>query len=257
MPYIINKYHYTISVIDTLIMPPIIIYIGAFAAAILTLMTGFGVGTVLTPIFTFFFEVQIAILMVAVIHFSNNLFKLYLFRKHIDKAIIMKFGVLSIIGAFVGAFLQVYMQSHALKVFLGIALIILAGREFIPTKKEFQLPKSIDAIGGFASGLLGGLVGNQGAVRSAYLLNYNISKDAFIASGTLIACFVDATRIPLYLYNYGDKLSSEWLFIGSVVATAYIGTLIGKRVVAYLPLKAFKKIVAGVIILMGIVLIVS
>lgn len=238
-------------------MSPMIIYIGAFAAAILTLTTGFGVGTVLTPIFTFFFEVQIAILMVAVIHFSNNLFKLYLFRKHIDKAIIMKFGILSIIGAFVGAFLQVYMQSHALKVFLGIALIILAGREFIPTKKEFQLPKSIDAIGGLASGLLGGLVGNQGAVRSAYLLNYNISKDAFIASGTLIACFVDATRIPLYIYNYGDKLSSHWLFIGGVVATAYIGTIIGKRVVTYLPLKAFKKIVAGVIILMGIVLIVS
>src|SRR3989337_3893691 len=110
-------------------MSPIIIYIGAFAAAILTLMTGFGVGTVLTPIFTFFFEVQIAILMVAVIHFSNNLFKLYLFRKHIDKAIIMKFGVLSIIGAFVGAFLQVYMQSHALRIFLGVALIILADRK--------------------------------------------------------------------------------------------------------------------------------
>ncbi len=234
-------------------MSPIIIYIGAFAAAVLTLMTGFGVGTVLTPIFTFFFEVQIAILMVAVIHFSNNLFKLYLFRKHIDKEIIMKFGVLSIIGAF----LQVYMQSHALRIFLGIALIILAGRELITTKKEFKIPKSIDAIGGFASGLLGGLVGNQGAVRSAYLLNYNISKDAFIASGTLIACFVDATRIPLYLYNYGDKLSSHWLFICGVVATAYIGTLIGKRVVAYLPLKAFKKIVAGVIILMGIALIVS
>ena len=109
-------------------MSPIIIYIGAFAAAILTLMTGFGVGTVLTPIFTFFFKVQIAILMVAVIHFSNNLFKLYLFRKHIDKAIIMKFGVLSIIGAFVGAFLQVYMQSHALKVFFRDSPYNLSGQ---------------------------------------------------------------------------------------------------------------------------------
>ncbi|MBI5180301.1 MAG: sulfite exporter TauE/SafE family protein, partial [Nitrospirae bacterium] len=75
-------------------MSPIIIYIGAFAAAVMTLMTGFGVGTVLTPIFTFFFEVQIAILMVAVIHFSNNLFKLYLFRKHVNKEIILKFGLL-------------------------------------------------------------------------------------------------------------------------------------------------------------------
>ena len=108
--------------------------------------------------------------------------------------------------------------------------------------------------GGFASGFLGGLVGNQGAIRSAYLINYPIKKKAFIATAALIACLVDVTRIPVYLAVYGQELLPHMGLLVLIVTTAYVGTLMGKRLVAHLSLEKFKKAVAGVIVLTGLLL---
>jgi len=163
----------------------------AFLAAALTLMTGFGLGTILTPVFLLFYDVKIAILIVAVVHLLNNLLKFSLFSRHLNIEILKRFGILTITGAFIGAFLQGRMNSDTVKVLLGISLIFLGLKEASGFGEKVRLPKKIDFIGGFLSGLLGGLVGNQGAIRSAYLLNYNIPKETFIATATIIASIVD------------------------------------------------------------------
>src|SRR3989337_875219 len=93
----------------------------AFLAAALTLMTGFGLGTILTPVFLLFYDVKIAILIVAVVHLLNNLLKFSLFSRHINTEILKRFGILTITGAFIGAFLQGMMNSGAVKVLLGIS----------------------------------------------------------------------------------------------------------------------------------------
>src|SRR3989337_1847587 len=74
----------------------------AFLAAALTLMTGFGLGTILTPVFLLFYDVKIAILIVAVVHLLNNLLKFSLFSRHINTEILKRFGILTISGAFIG-----------------------------------------------------------------------------------------------------------------------------------------------------------
>ena len=62
--------------------------VAAFLSASLTLMTGFGLGTILTPVFLIFYDVKIAILIVAVVHLANNLLKIFLFSKNISMDII-------------------------------------------------------------------------------------------------------------------------------------------------------------------------
>ncbi len=238
-------------------METIIILVVTLPVAILTLLTGFGLGTVLTPVFTIFYDIKLAVLMVAIVHLLNNLFKLYLFRAHIDFSIIRRFGFLSILGAFIGAVLQFYVYSDSLKMMLGIALLLLGGTELLPTDKKIRIPQRVDFIGGFSSGLLGGLIGNQGAIRSAYLLNYQITKEAFIATATLIASVIDLTRIPIYLTTHHEQLASEWTNIFPVVVVAYCGTLIGKRLLKRIDLSTFKKIVAGFVVLLGLGLIVG
>lgn len=226
-----------------------------FLTAGLTLLTGFGLGTVMTPVFTFFYDVKIAILMVAIIHFLNNLLKLGLFWKEVDLSVIRRFGIISIVGALLGAFLQLYIYSDGLKIFLGIVLIILGGRELLPQRKKWTMPKKIDFLGGLASGLLGGLVGNQGAIRSAYLLNYNISKETFIATGTMIACLVDVSRIPVYLIYHHQLLLDKWKILSVVTIVTFIGTIIGKRLLKRVSLENFKKLVAVMVVILGILLV--
>ena len=200
----------------------------SFAAAALALLSGFGLGTILTPAFAFFYDVKTAVFLVAVVHLLNNLLKFGLFWKSIDFNILKRFGVLAVLGALIGAFGQAYLQSEWLRRFLGFVLILLGIKEWVPGRYQFKFPKAIDPIGGFFSGFLGGLVGNQGAIRSAFLLNYPISKEAFIATGVALACLIDAARIPIYGASYMQVFSGTWKSLVFLIGITFAGTFFGK-----------------------------
>ncbi len=228
--------------------------LAAFLSAALTLMTGFGLGTILTPVFLIFYDVKIAILIVAVVHFANNLLKLSLFSRHVSVDLLKRFGLLTLAGAFIGAFFQGKMDSSVVKILLGIALIFLGFKEATGFGEKLRLPQKIDFIGGFLSGLLVGFVGNQGAIRSAYLLNYNIPKETFVATAAIIASVVDITRIPVYIFNNKDVLASNLLLLLITTASAFAGTFAGNRFLKKISLKTFKIYVVTTIIIIGALL---
>ena len=232
----------------------IIPVIAAFLSASLTLMTGFVLGTILTPVFIIFYDVKIAILIAAVVHLANNLLKLSLFSRHISIDILKRFGALTLIGAFIGAFFQGKMDSSNVKILLGIALIFLGLKEAIGFGEKLRLPQRIDFIGGFLSGLLGGFVGNQGAIRSAYLLNYNIPKETFVATAAIIASVVDITRIPVYIYSNKGLLVDNVSLLLITTASAFAGTFAGKRLLKKVSLEAFKLYVSAMVITIGVLL---
>lgn len=226
----------------------------AFLAAAFGLLSGFGLGTILIPVFLMFYEAKIAIFLVAIVHLLNNLFKFSLFRKHIDLGILKRFGILAVLGGFLGAFSQIYIANESLKKLVGILLIFLGLKELVPSKFQFRFPKSIDPIGGFLSGFVGGLIGNQGAIRSAFLLNYEIPKETFIATGVVISCAVDLSRIPVYWVSYGDAFLDSWFQLLILVGVSFSGTLFGTLLLKRFSIEGFKKFVAGAIVLMGILL---
>jgi uncharacterized membrane protein YfcA len=233
-------------------MTDLLLYAVTLIASLLTLITGFGLATLLTPVFTLVYDVKIAVMLVAIVHFLNNILKLILFRRHVERSIVLRFGVLSIAGALAGAYLQLALETGVVKSILGIVLVLLGLGELLPRGLRFRLPQRFDYLGGLFSGFLGGLVGNQGAVRSAYLLNYAISKEAFIATGTVIALLIDATRLPVYVgYQFKDLLA-----LGSqlpiVVAIAMAGTLAGKRLLVAVSPDAFRQMVAVFVCVIGL-----
>ena len=81
-----------------------------FVISTITLLTGFGVGSVLTPTFTLFYDVKTAVFLVSIVHLANNLLKFGLFAHHIEKAIFWRFGIMSVAGALAGSLLQGFFQ---------------------------------------------------------------------------------------------------------------------------------------------------
>jgi hypothetical protein len=82
----------------------------ALLASGLTLFSGFGLGTILMPVFALFFPLPLAIASTAVVHLSNNLFKLLLLGRHADRGVVIRFGIpalvfAAVLAAFLGAFL--------------------------------------------------------------------------------------------------------------------------------------------------------
>ncbi len=75
----------------------------ALLASGLTLFSGFGLGTILMPVFALFFPVTLAVAATAVVHIANNLFKLVLLARAADWRVVLRFGVPAALAAVAGA----------------------------------------------------------------------------------------------------------------------------------------------------------
>ena len=222
--------------------------------SIVTLFTGFGVGTIMMPVMALFFDVKVAILLAAIVHIFNNISRIVLYYRHLRWEIVRRFGVVSILGAFVGSFAQLTVDSSWLKNGVGLFLALFALLSLRPGLINWKLPAVIDIAGGFLSGLIGGLIGNQGAIRSLYLLNYKLEKQELIVSAALIAVVIDLTRIPVYAYANYRYLTDNFLLLALVILASIAGTLIGSRILPQVSSELFKRIILVAVLLLGVLM---
>ena len=105
-------------------MEILIISSAAFLVAILTFFSGFGLGTILTPVFMLYFPVEVAIALTGVVHFFNNLFKLFLVGKNANKEVLIRFGIPAVLAAIAGSFLLLRIIPMQRKLFCKMRWII-------------------------------------------------------------------------------------------------------------------------------------
>ena len=236
------------------IMQYIVLVSLSLFTSIVTLFTGFGVGTIMMPVMALFFDVKVAILLAAIVHIFNNISRIVLYYRHLRWEIVRRFGVVSILGAFVGSFAQLTVDSSWLKNGVGLFLALFALLSLRPGLINWKLPAVIDIAGGFLSGLIGGLIGNQGAIRSLYLLNYKLEKQELIVSAALIAVVIDLTRIPVYAYANYRYLTDNFLLLALVILASIAGTLIGSRILPQVSSELFKRIILVAVLLLGVLM---
>ena len=251
-----------------------IVSIVTFAAAILTFFSGFGLGTILTPVMMIFFPTEVAIALTGVVHFSNNIFKFFLVGKNIDKKVLILFGLPSVIASFIGAYLLILIDSDIvifsynffdkkidvilIKFLISILLIIFAIIDLIPQVNNLHFDKKYLPLGGFLSGFFGGLSGNQGALRSAFLVKHGLEKSVFVATTVAISSLVDITRLSVYSTNFMNLNYSDFYQLGVFsVVSAVAGSLIGNKLLKKVTIEQIKKLVALLLILLGISLLIG
>ena len=228
-----------------------IISVVAFLVAILTFFSGFGLGTILTPVLMIFFPVDLAIALTGVVHFLNNLFKIVLVGRNADKKVLLKFGVPAVLAAALGAWVLLHIpdakplftyeiwgrvfQVYPVKFLISILLIIFASMDLIPYFRDLQFGKDKLPLGGALSGFFGGLSGNQGALRSAFLIKAGLTKEAFIGTAVVVSTFVDFTRLSVYATRFTqsgltDNLTLVICATLSAISGAYLGNILLKKV---------------------------
>jgi len=249
----------------------LVIPLTALIASLLTFFSGFGLGTILTPVFAIFFPVELAIALTAIVHLLNNLFKFLLIGRNTVTRIFLKFGTASVIGAIVGSLLLITMrelsinysvsiagfaiQTNLMKVVIGLLILFFALFELIPTLRNYQFPKSWFVPGGLLSGFFGGISGHQGALRSAFLIKYSLAKEQFIATGIAIALIVDIVRITFYGTSFYDSSILEMKGILSItVISAFLGATLGRQLLDKVTLKYVEQTVGGFLLVMGLLI---
>lgn len=225
----------------------------ALLASLLTFFSGFGLGTILSPVLVLFFPVEIAIALTGIVHFLNNLFKITLVGQQIDWKVGVKFGIPAIVGAFAGAWFLLFLKTDAvlysyaihnkvfsitlLKLVISVLMILFALFEAVPALKKIQFNENKLFAGGGLSGFFGGLSGNQGALRSMFLLRCGLTKESFIATGVLIACAVDLTRLSVYFGRISTlNIHDHFSLLVSAVLSAFAGAYLGSKLLTKITL---------------------
>jgi len=249
----------------------IIIATAAFFASLLTLFSGFGLGTLLTPIFGLFFPIHFAVALTGIVHLLNNLFKLALLGKKASRDMVLKFGVPSVVGGLLGAALLASLSDLPvvfawfglgklnevtfLKLAMALLMVFFALMELLPALKNLQFPERFLRFGGLLSGFFGGLSGHQGALRSAFLLRSGLNKEAFIATGVTIACMVDLTRLPIYFARFDvDMFREQWRPLLIATLSAFAGAYLGAKYLQKTTINAVKWFTAVMIVVIAVLL---
>ena len=209
----------------------------------------------------------LAVAAVAPVHLFHNLGKFFLLRSHVDRAVLVQFGVPALVAAAVGAW-----GLARLTDLQEIGSWALFGKTFSVCPLRLVIGLSLAAfsawelfgggggirgvplwVGGLASGLLGGLTGHQGAIRSAFFLGKNLPKETFIATGAAVACVVDLTRLAVY----GQLFRSlggfvPWPVVVAGTFGAALGLWAGFRILEKISTKKFRWVVGVVLLVFGL-----
>lgn len=253
-------------------MDAIIVCLAALIASGLTLFSGFGLGTILMPVFALFFPVTAAVAMTAVVHLANNLFKIGLVGRDADRSTVLRFGLPAAMAAMAGAGLlalftglpaigsyELWGRSHEItpvKAAIGLLIVGFALLELWPWFARLAFPPRWLPLGGLLSGFFGGLSGNQGALRSAFLIKAGLSKEAYVGTGAACTVLVDSVRLLVYgatfqaggwsvLQGDGARL------VLAATLSAFVGTYAGKRLLKKVTLRFVELTVAAMMVLIG------
>lgn len=229
----------------------LILLISLLAGAVASL-SGFGIGSILTPFLALSLGTRLAVALVSVPHLFGTGLRLALLRQHVDRRILLSFGVTSALGGLLGALLHTWLRSVALGYILA-ALLLFAGLMGLSGLAEkFRLAGPAAWIAGAASGTFGGLVGNQGGIRSAALLGFDVPNETFIATATAIGLMVDALRMPVYAVTQYRQITASWTVMAIATAGVVVGTLVGKPLLRRIPEKPYKRFVSTLIVALGV-----
>jgi len=198
----------------------IAVALASLLAGMIASIAGFGIGSVLTPVLAAQLGTKVAVAAVSIPHVAGTAVRFWLLRARVDRRILVRFGVASATGGLLGALLNANVSSRALALVFGGLLLFAGMSELTGLVRRVRLGRSGAWLAGALSGMFGGLVGNQGGIRTAALLAFDTDKEAFVATATAVALIVDAARLPVYIATERVRLIEVWPLVIIAVAGA-------------------------------------
>jgi uncharacterized membrane protein YfcA len=89
-------------------------------------VSGFGIGSLLTPLLAVRVGTKLAVAAVSVPHLAATALRFWLLRQHVDRRLLLSFGLMSAAGDLAGALLHAYADNPILTVVSG-GLLVFTG----------------------------------------------------------------------------------------------------------------------------------
>lgn len=213
---------------------------------------GFGSSVFFVPIANFYLDFHSVLGLVAIFHLSSNLSKIVLFKKGLDKTLILRIGIPSLIFVILGGILSKYFDGLVLSLSLAIFLIAFSLLFLVKRDLVVRPEKKQSIIGGSLSGFFSGFLGTGGAIRGLTMAAFNLEKSVFIATSAFIDFVIDAARTVIY-YQNGFIQEKDFIYIPFLLVIGLVGSYLGKLILKKIPQEKFKRISLYLILIIGIV----
>lgn len=233
----------------------VLVAAGLLAGAVAA-VTGFGIGSLLTPVLALQVDTRLAVAAVSIPHLVGTSLRFALMHGGVDRRVLWSFGLTSAAGGLVGAMLNGAATSRWLTILFGVLLLFAAFSEASGLARRMRFRGWVAWVAGALSGMLGGLVGNQGGIRSAALIGFDLRKEMFVGTATAIALFVDGARVPIYLYTQHEAMRSVLLWILLAIVAVIAGTFLGTRALGRIPDIWFRRVLALMLAVLGLAMLV-
>jgi len=252
------------------VVPALLIGLFAFGVSLLTLFSGFGLGTLLLPAFALVYPLDVAVAATALVHLANNIWKGGLLGKKADRATVLRFGIPAALAAFAGAALLLWLDDDPVFTYtldgeravtpiglvVGGLITVFALFDLVPRLRDLAIPPRYLVAGGALSGFFGGLSGHQGALRSMFLTKLGLDATRFVATGTLCAILVDVSRLAVYSGRFAKDAETigatgGWPLLAGAVAMAFAGAVIGKALLGKVTIEGVRALVGVLLLVVG------
>lgn len=224
--------------------------VGILAAGIASI-AGFGIGSLLTPLVAAQYGMKTAVAAIAVPHVIATALRFWKLRRDVDRRVLLGFGAMNAAGSLVGALIHVWVNNPILSIVLGILLVFAGITGVLGYAEKMRFGKRTAWIAGAVSGAFGGLVGNQGGIRSAAMFGLGVKGPAFVATATAISVAVDLVRMPVYFATEWKSIVQAWPAVIAGIVGVVIGTIIGARILRHIPENIFRRVVAAILLVVG------
>ena len=145
-----------------------------------------------------------------------------------------------------------FYEVRPVQFIIGILILAFVIIEGLPKIKKMQIDQKFLSLGGAVSGFFGGLSGHQGALRSMFLLKAGLNKESFIATGVVIACLIDFSRLLVYSSRFGSAFEEGYISLLVVaIAAAFLGVYIGSKLLEKITMKVVQIVVSILLVIIS------
>jgi uncharacterized membrane protein YfcA len=220
-------------------------------------ITGFGTSTIMVPILVPFYGLPTTLLLVGIVHWFGDIWKVWLFRQGIRWKPILLFAALGVPTTVIGASLVFQVNEDILARMLGGLLVAYVG--FLLIKPHFKVRETAATIlgGGALYGFSAGIFGIGGAIRGAVLAAYDLPKAVYISTAGAIGLLVDSGRIVTYLASEAALKPRLWWGMLLLIPATLAGAKLGKTVVSHVPEDKFRWVIAAFLVASGLKLLLA
>jgi uncharacterized membrane protein YfcA len=192
----------------------------AVGAAIVSGMSGFGTGVILTAALVPLIGVKAVIPVMAVAGIVINAGRFWFYRGHLDRRTLVLVLAASLPFLVLGTWIYSILDARALGTVLGAAVIAFVPVRRVLQRRQIVIGRTGLAVGSGIFGFATGMATGTGVILVSLLLGTGIATPVVLATDAMVSIVLDLVKAALF--QRFDLLDTDAFLTGIVIGVASI-----------------------------------